>query len=161
MGWLCIALLALGFGVACFTGAPYLPILRREQRKVLALAGLHSGQTLIDLGSGDGRLLRAAAAHGLTAIGYEINPVMVVISWLVCWPYRQQVHIHWANFWRVSLPPADIIYVFMLDKYMSRLDAKLVKEVKHPTQVVSYVFKLPRRPIREIASAYVYQYGTD
>ncbi|HEY6736479.1 MAG TPA: hypothetical protein VI322_02055 [Candidatus Saccharimonadia bacterium] len=154
-----IALLLVGFGVACFTGAPYVPILGQDRRHLLDLAELKAGQTLIDLGSGDGRLLYAAAQRGLTAIGYEINPIMILVSWAVCWRYRRRVTIRWANLWTVKLPPADIIYVFLLDKYMDRLDAKLQAEITQPTIVISYVFKLPRQPIRTNATASVYCYG--
>lgn len=154
-----LALLTAGFGIACFTGAPYLPILGRDRRKLIELAELKPGQTLIDLGSGDGRLLRAAAQHGLHAIGYEINPILVLISRIVCWKFRHLVTIHWANMWKIRLPPADIIYVFLLDKYMRQLDKKLEAEIQQPTLVVSYVFKLPRNPVRHNATSTVYQYG--
>jgi len=44
------------------------------------MLNLKSGQTLIELGSGDGRVLKEAAAKGVRAIGYEINPVLVIYS---------------------------------------------------------------------------------
>jgi hypothetical protein len=159
---LILLLVVLPFGIGAFLGAPYLPILNRDSRRLLDLAGLKPGQTLIDLGSGDGRLLRAAASQGIRCIGYEINPYLVVASRIVCWRYRKLVTIHTADFWRIKLPPADAIYIFAMDRYMARLDAKFRAEITRPTHVVSYIFKMPgRTPTHATNNTYVYEYGRD
>ncbi len=41
------------------------------------------GPALVDLGSGDGRIVIAAAKHGIAAIGYELNYPLVLYSRLV------------------------------------------------------------------------------
>jgi hypothetical protein len=150
--------IVLPFGLGAMLGAPYLPVLKRDARKLLELADLKPGQTLIDLGSGDGRLLRAAAAQGITCIGYEINPYLVLVSRIVCWRYRKLVTIHTADLWRTKLPPADAVYIFLLDRYMARLDAKLKVEIHKPTKIISYVFELPQTPIKSSRNTYVYEY---
>ncbi len=158
---LLILLLTLSacFGIAVVWGAPYLPILRRDSQKILALADLKPGQTIIDLGSGDGRLLRAAAKSGARGIGYEINPLMVLISRIVCWRYRRLVTIHLANMWQIQLPPSDVIYVFLLDKWMAKLDAKISREITKPTLLISYIFEIPaRQPIKHTPNTFIYEY---
>ena len=151
--------IAVAFGLGAMLGAPYLPILHRDTQRLLELAELKPGQTLIDLGSGDGQLLRAAAARGIRGIGYEINPILVLISHLVCWRYRRIVTIHLADFWHVPLPPADAIYIFLIDRHMRRLDRKLTAELTRPAQVISFVFKIPgRQPVRHNSNTFVYQY---
>lgn len=158
---LIILILIVGaFAIAGILGAPYLPILRRDTQPLLNLANLTPGQTLIDLGSGDGQLLRAAAVRGIRCIGYEINPIMVLISRVVCWRYRRLVTIHLANFWTATLPPANAIYVFLIPRHMARLDRKLTTEINQPTPVISYVFAIPNRhPTHQAANALVYEYG--
>jgi len=157
-----LLLIVLPFGIGAVLGAPYVPILHRDSRRILDLAELKPGQTLIDLGSGDGRLLRAAASRGIHCIGYEINPYLVWVSRIVCFRYRKLVTIHTADIWHMKLPPADVIYIFILDRYMARLGAKFATEITKPTKVISYVFKLPNRtPIHKTHNTYVYQYGTD
>ena len=160
MLWYVIAITLLsGFGVAAFIGAPYVPILRRDYKPLLELAQLKPGQTLIDLGSGDGRLLREVAKRGVRAIGYEINPVLYVISLVVCWRYRSLVTVKLGDYWHAKLPAADIIYVFLLDRYMSRLNHKLSTELSRPTRVVSFVFQIPgREPVRSSRNTFVYDY---
>jgi hypothetical protein len=154
-------IVVLAFAIAGKVGAPYLPILGRDSAAFFKLAGLKPGQTLIDLGSGDGRLLRAAAKQGIRCIGYEINPFMVIISKIVCWRYRRLVTIQLANFWRVELPAADVIYVFLLPKYMERLDRRLAAQIHRPTRLISYAFKIPNRPVaKHNSNTFVYEYPT-
>lgn len=151
---------AVAFAIGGLLGAPYVPIRRRDSAKLVALAGLKPGQTLIDLGSGDGQLLRLAAAQGIRAVGYEINPVLVLVSRLVCWRYRRLVKIHLANLWQVKLPPADAVYVFLMPRFMERLDRKLEAEIRRPTRVISYVFEIPgRTPLKQGAGSLIYEYG--
>src|SRR4051812_49058199 len=44
---------------------------------MLEMANVASGDRLIDLGSGDGRIVIAAAQMGAHAVGYEIDPKLV------------------------------------------------------------------------------------
>lgn len=160
MIWLVVLVaLAVMFGLGAWLGAPYLPILRRDAEPLLALADLKPGQTLIDLGSGDGRLLRVAAGRGVRGIGYEINPLLVLVSRLVCWRYRRLVTIHLANYWTLELPPANVIYVFLIERYMARLDAKLTREITQSTKVISLAFEIPGRSSESrTSSAFLYHY---
>ena len=63
-------------GVVAF-GAPYLPTLRPQVETALELVNLMPGQTLLELGCGDGKVLVAAAQTGLHAVGYELNPLQM------------------------------------------------------------------------------------
>ncbi|HEY2004478.1 MAG TPA: class I SAM-dependent methyltransferase [Candidatus Saccharimonadia bacterium] len=158
---LVLIIIAATFSIASFVGAPYVPILRRDSEALLSLADLKPGQTLIDLGSGDGRLLRAAAARGIRGIGYEINPIMIAISRLVCWRYRHLITIHLADFWQTKLPPADVVYVFLLPKYMLKLDQHLANQIHQPTRLISYAFEIPDKPsLIRTRNTFVYEYGT-
>ena len=154
-----VAAVALAFAIPGISAAPYVPILGRDVNRLLDLSQIKSGETLIDLGSGDGYLLRGAARRGVKCIGYEINPIMVIVSKILCFRYRKLIEIHLANFWDVKLPPADAIYVFLMPGAMDHLDTKLRSEVKHKTTVVSYAFQIPNRSIiRKTQNSFVYEY---
>ncbi len=155
-----LLLLVGGFALGAWRGAPYLPILRRDAQALLDLADLSPGQTLVDLGSGDGRFLRAAARRGIRGIGYEINPWLYLVSRIVLWRYRRLAKVYLKDFWTVPLPQADAVYVFLIGRYMERLDEKLARELGRPTPVVSYIFALPgRRPEKALINAYRYRIG--
>jgi 16S rRNA A1518/A1519 N6-dimethyltransferase RsmA/KsgA/DIM1 with predicted DNA glycosylase/AP lyase activity len=146
------------FGLGSLLGAPYLPIRRQDREELLDLVDLKPGQTIIDLGSGDGTLLKAAAKRGLRVVGYEINPVLWLISLVRCFKYRKLVSVRLGNFWNQKLPQAEVIYVFLIDRYMEKLKRKLESEIKSPTAVVSYVFELPAvAPIKKTHNAYIYR----
>jgi 16S rRNA A1518/A1519 N6-dimethyltransferase RsmA/KsgA/DIM1 with predicted DNA glycosylase/AP lyase activity len=159
-GWYWAVAAVVGcFGVGAFIGAPYLPIRRPDVEAALDLAEVVSGQTVVDLGSGDGRLLKAAARRGAHAIGYEINPLLWLWSLAATWRYRNLVTVHLGDLWQAHLPATtDVVYVFMIQRYINRLDRKLATELKRPTKVVSYVYELPRQPVKRTYNTQLYRY---
>ncbi len=148
------------FGLGALRGAPFLPVLKGEVGALLDLAQLESGQCLMDLGSGDGRLLKAAARQGCRGIGYEINPWLYLYSLVNCWSYRRQIKLRLADFWKSDWSEADVIVVFLIKRQMIKLDRQLA-DLRRPVRVVSYIFEIPgRRPIAQNRNAFVYQYGS-
>ncbi|MDQ3065315.1 MAG: hypothetical protein M3Q36_03535 [bacterium] len=162
MSWLILLMIVvLGlFSFVLLYGAPYLPTLKSQQEEALLLLNLKPGQTMVELGSGDGRMLVAAAKKGINSIGYELNPLLAFYSWVITRRYHKLITIKWANFWNQPLPLCDGIYVFLLDRFMARLDKKISIEVKSPLKVVSYAFRVPnKKPIREKSGMFMYQYS--
>jgi len=82
-GWI-VGVAILLFGLIVFRGAPYVPSQKRYVRQAFdELYPLGIRDVLVDVGSGDGIVLRLAAERGAQAIGYELNPLLVIISrWL-------------------------------------------------------------------------------
>lgn len=124
------AAVVLTFSFVIAFGAPFLPTLKVRTADALELLDLKSGQTLVELGSGDGRILRAAAERGIYAIGYELNPLLVIWSKLRNWRLRHFITVHWKNYWRHKLPVTDGVYVFLLNPYMEKLDKKIEQDMQ-------------------------------
>lgn len=151
--------LLLSFGGVLLVGAPYLPTLQPQVAAALRLAALTKGETLIELGCGDGRVVAAAAAQGLQVVGYELNPILAGIAWLRTRRYRRQVRIVWGNFWQREWPAAEAVFTFLLPKYMPRLDSAMGAYHHRPVKLVSFAFELPgRRPDAAISGVYLYHY---
>lgn len=153
--------LVLLFGFVVFFGAPYLPTLKKQTNDALDLLDLRPGQTLLELGSGDGTVLRAAARRGIRSVGYELNPILVLISRVVTWRYRHLVTIKMADYWRVQWPKTDGIYVFLLQKYMTKLDKKVIRHIEGQGSVrlVSFAFTIPNKKPKERRSGLsLYEY---
>lgn len=160
---LAVAIVVLCFGFVVFIGAPYLPTLDAQASEALAMIDLKPGDTLLELGSGDGKVMRLAAAADLNVVGYEINPILVIVSRLRTWRYRKQVTVVWGDFWQTkNWPEADGIFTFLLPKYMKKLDTKIIQwqvEKYKPIRLVSFAFVIPdKQPTRQSKSVYLYEY---
>jgi Mycolic acid cyclopropane synthetase len=157
--WLALAVLLFIFTFVLLFGAPYVPTLPAQRQAALDLLNLKKGQTLYELGSGDGSMLNDAAKRGLNVVGYELNPVLVIISWVRTRRYGRAVKVRWGNFWNADLSEADGIFVFLIDHFMLKLDRKIQKESKGKLKLVSHAFKIPGRNIKIKKNAmFLYDY---
>ena len=151
--------LLLPFGMVLLFGAPFLPTLANRTNDALDLLDLKPGQLLLELGSGDGRLLEAAAKRGIRSIGYELNPLLVVYSKLRLFRYRKLAEVKMTNFWNITLPRSQGIYVFLLQPYMQKLHNKIVQESNTSVKLVSFAFVVPgKTPIKELNGMRLYKY---
>jgi 16S rRNA A1518/A1519 N6-dimethyltransferase RsmA/KsgA/DIM1 with predicted DNA glycosylase/AP lyase activity len=159
-----IWLLAIVAVLACFAGvllvgAPYLPTLSPQVDAAIKLSGLKSADTLLELGCGDGKVVLAAARQGITVVGYELNPLLAALAWLRTRRYRHNVTIIWGDFWRKPWPEAEGIFVFLLPKYMKRLDTNVMQYKHKPVKLVSFAFKIPDKAVSaEQKGLFVYDY---
>lgn len=158
-----IAVLVAATFWVVFVGAPYVPTRRQDSEQVVATARLRPGDHLVDLGSGDGRVLRAAAEQGIRGTGYELSVPFFVLSQWRLRRYRSLVRVHMANYWNRTLPDeTTAVYTFLASKYMARLDTYLQGEADRlgrELTLVSYAFELPDRPIeRRNGALLVYRF---
>jgi len=103
------------FGFVVLFGAPYVPSLRREVRRAFKdLYPLSSKDVLVDLGSGDGVVLLEAARRGARAYGYELNPLLVLLSKL---RVGKRATVVLGNMWNAKLPDdTTIVYMFSVSR---------------------------------------------
>jgi 16S rRNA A1518/A1519 N6-dimethyltransferase RsmA/KsgA/DIM1 with predicted DNA glycosylase/AP lyase activity len=161
MMWLyLVATVVVGcFAYVTLFGAPYVPTLNKQVDASLKLLDLAPGQTLIELGSGDGKVMLAAAKRGLNVVGYELNPILVAISIVRTWHYRRQIKVIWGDYWRASWPITDGIFAFILPKYMAKLNKKVIQECKSSVKVVSFAFEIPdKKPSAHLDGVWLYRY---
>lgn len=155
-------IIVLCFGFVLLFGPPYLPTLTRPAHRAITMLNLKPGQTLLELGCGDGKVLKIAAVAGLNAVGFEINPVLVLVARARTWRYRRQVRVVWGNFWHEKKwPEADGIFVFILPKHMEKLDNKITRWHTRPVKLVSFAFPVPGKHtlLRDKSGVYVYEYN--
>ncbi len=158
--WLVIGI-GLLFAFVVFFGAPYLPTLKPQVDEAFELLSLKEGQTIVELGCGDGRLLIAAGERGLCAVGYELNPILALLCWARTRKYHGRVRVVCGNFWNKSLPDeTDAIFVFLLDRYMIKLDKKITQTYKHKSvKLLSFAFEIPsRNAIKTSKGLFLYEY---
>lgn len=157
--WATAILLILAYGAVLLFGAPYFPSLSPHVKAGLKLLDLKPGQTVYDLGCGDGRFLKAAARQGLKAVGYELNPFMYFYSWLTTRRYRRNIKVIYGNFWHADLSGADGIFIFLLAKYMKQFDELVKTSAPKGVKVASHSFKIPGRKIaKQEYGVFLYKY---
>jgi len=126
--------------VPALYGVPWVPTREKRIRKALQLVKLQPGETLYDLGAGDGRvLLIAAREFGASAVGIEIGPVQCALGWLRIWfsGSRHKVRIRCANYYKSDVSNADVIFVYATSSQTSRLLPLLERQLRPGARVVS------------------------
>jgi hypothetical protein len=126
--WLVFGIILL-FGFVVFRGAPYVPSHRRQvERAFKELYPVGEKDTVVDVGSGDGIILRLVRKRGGNAIGYELNPVLVLLSSLLS-RGDKKVRIHLADFWLVQLPTeTTLVYGFLVSRDSKKMTIKMQQE---------------------------------
>jgi len=126
-------------------GAIYDPSTQAEAEMMASIAEVRPGEKAADLGSGDGRVLCALARAGAEAHGYEINPILVLVSWrnIRRSGLAGRAFVHWGNFWRASLSAYSLVTTFQVGFVMGRLEAKLLRELAPGSRIVSHYWRFP------------------
>lgn len=148
------------FAYSGLVGAVWVPTRRRDIQAMLFRPELPAGGTFLELGSGTGSVILTASSRYQTCVGVEINPTLTLISRLRT-ARKRNVTIHHSNLWQASLRDADVVYFFLMPRFMPRLEEKILSEVKTGSYVISYTFPLPNlTPKLHAHNCYVYQIET-
>jgi SAM-dependent methyltransferase len=109
--------------------------------KMLDLANVTAGDTVVDLGSGDGRTVIAAVKRGANARGIEYNPAMVDLSRqnLAAAGMAEKARIDHADIFDSDFSGGDVITIFLLPDLYDRLRPILLG-MKPGTRIVSNTF---------------------
>jgi ribosomal protein L11 methylase PrmA len=149
--------------IGAISAGIYVPTEKNLVEKVVELSGVRSGEKMIDLGSGDGRLLIAFAKRGATAIGYEINPFLVMLSRIKAKQsgVGDRIKVIRRNLWKGDISEADIVAIYLIDFRMPALENKLKKELKPGSRIVSVGFQFPNWQPVKIFEDKVFLYQKD
>ena len=124
-------------------GAPFVPMDRQVVERVMDLADVRTGKVFCDLGSGDGRLVIAAALRGAKARGVEIDRTRVLYSRFWIWLLRiKNAEVIEGNLFDQDLRDVDVLNLYLLPQTNEKLIPKLEQELKKGTLVVATGFKV-------------------
>ncbi|XP_069586510.1 ATP synthase subunit C lysine N-methyltransferase isoform X3 [Ranitomeya imitator] len=84
-----------------------------QMENVFKMLMFRSG-TFVDIGSGDGRIVIAAAKKGFQAVGYELNPWLVWYSRYNAWKegVHQNTKFHISDLWKVTFSQYTNVVIF-------------------------------------------------
>jgi hypothetical protein len=124
-------------------GIPPTPSHARWIRRALHMVGLQSGETLLDLGAGDGRVLTIAAREfSARAVGYEIEPLHCLVAWFRALFGRviTRVSIRRTDLYKADLAQADVVFLHLNPVFVENLGPLLEGQLRPGARVVSLDF---------------------
>jgi cyclopropane fatty-acyl-phospholipid synthase-like methyltransferase len=132
--------IVLLLALPALAGQPWVPTKATRIRSALELAGLKPGEMLYDLGSGDGRVLIAAARDfGAKGVGVELSPLLCLAAWIKVRAAgaSEQVGIECGSYLTCDLSSADVVYLYLTQANANGLSARLKTDLKPGGRVVS------------------------
>jgi SAM-dependent methyltransferase len=114
--------------------------------RMIDLAKLKKGDVVVDLGSGDGRLVitSAKANPGVTGFGVDLNPKLVLEARARAWfeGVDKQVTFEQKNVFDADLTKVDVIYMWLFPELQRLLRPKILAEARPGTRIVTQMFDM-------------------
>ena len=145
--WLMGALLPVLFASAALAQEPRVPYVPTPQDvvdKMLQMAQVGAGDYLIDLGSGDGRIVvTAARKHGARGFGVDINPTRIAEATANAEKagVSDKVAFYQRDLFQTDLSQATVISMYLLPRVNLELRPKLLA-LRPGTRIVSHDFSM-------------------
>ena len=134
--------------------APYAVTPDAVVDEMLQLANVGPDDYVVDLGSGDGRLVIRAVQHFHARGGFGVDISDKLVAYANAWAAEQKVNDRVQFFVRdlfaTDVRPASVVTIYLFPKVMDRVGEKLRGELAPGTRVVSHDFPLPGWPIKRI-----------
>jgi cyclopropane fatty-acyl-phospholipid synthase-like methyltransferase len=113
---------------------------------MLEMAKIKPGETVYDLGSGDGRIVIAAAGkYKANAIGVEISPKLVASTTadIERAGLTEKARIIQGDVFQTDFTGADVVTMYLDSQSNARLKPRLEKFLKPGARVVSHDYSVP------------------
>jgi SAM-dependent methyltransferase len=113
--------------------------------EMLRLGSVSPGDVVYDLGSGDGRILIAAARdRGARGVGLEIDPALVAESTERArrLGLADRVSFLQQDLFQADLRPATVVTLYLSPDLNRRLRPKLLSELRPGSRIVSHAFDM-------------------
>ncbi len=141
----------------------FIPSSDERLEAMIKLAHIKPGFKLLDLGSGDGKVVIALAQRfpSCRVIGVEFNPLLVHTSRKAIREARleKRVSIVHQDFWHSNLSYFDVVFLYGSSYIMEKMEAKVRKEMKPGSQLISSCFTFPtQRASKVLGGVYLYQF---
>jgi SAM-dependent methyltransferase len=125
--------------------APYVTTDYAVVDAMLAMAEVRPGDQVIDLGSGDGRILIAAArSHGARGLGVDIDPARIREATANAQAARvaDRVQFRRQDLFRTPLGDANVVTLYLTDEVNRRLRPRILEQMRPGTRVVSHQYDM-------------------
>ena len=144
-------LLVIAMAAGCAgapTGSPGILFVATPEQvgiEMLKLAGVTNDDVVYDLGSGDGRLVIAAAREfGARGVGVELEPKLVQDSRESALKagVADRVRFLWQDIFEADVAPATVVALYLSPELNLKLRPKFLRELRPGTRIVSHDFDM-------------------
>lgn len=159
LGLLLVMIILIAPGIyAMFGGAPFVPSMNKSIESMLKLGKFKKTDRVVDIGCGDGKLIRKIAQKGVgEAVGYELSVPTFLLARLWTFLAGGKEKIRFGNFWKQDFSSYDVIVCFLLIDSMAEFEKKIWPRLKKGTRVVSNAFRMKNvRAEAEMNGVYLY-----
>jgi len=151
---LCGLLLASTFtATAQDLDVPYVPTPDKVVERMLDLADVQPSDYVIDLGSGDGRIVIAAAKRGANGHGIDLDPDRISEARQNATKagVNNQVMFMQQNIFDTDFSKASVITMYLLSSVNKKLRPELLDKLEPGTKIVSHSFDMGEwKPDKEV-----------
>jgi SAM-dependent methyltransferase len=126
-------------------GGPYVPTPDAIVDRMLELAGVRADDMVVDLGSGDGRLvIQAARRYGARGVGVEREARLVDLARAAALSAQvaDRVSFRQGDLFDTDLRSATVVTLYLLPRLLEQLVPKLRAELAPGTRIVSHDYPL-------------------
>lgn len=126
--------------------APFLPLPRPVVMVVSDLVDLSPGDEFYDLGSGDGRVVRALAKKYPQAKCFAVEKALLphlLSIFFNLWERSPNVFQIRTDFKHQPLKRAKVVFVYLFPEVMGALSTKLMRELSPGATIISAQFTFP------------------
>jgi hypothetical protein len=125
-------------------GVPSVYLTKHQLKGIFENVKLDRNASLIDLGCGDGRVLRMFEKQGVRKlVGYEVNWWGILRGRVINYFIKSKVKIKCKSFFSISLSEFDVVFCYLLPSCLERLELKFKNELKSGAMIISYGFSIP------------------
>lgn len=123
---------------------PYVPTPKNVVERMMELAEVDTGDYVIDLGSGDGRIVIEAARQGAVGHGVEIDPEKIAMARENAEEAEvdDQVMFLKQDLFKSDFSRASVVTMYLLPAINNKLQPKLMEELDPGTRIVSHSFDI-------------------
>lgn len=132
---------------------PYVPTPEKVVERMLDLADVQPSDYVIDLGSGDGRIVIAAAKRGASGHGIDLDPERIAEARERAKKegVANQIMFMEQDIFKTDFSEASVITMYLLSSVNKKLRPKLLDKLQPGTEIVSHSFDMGEwEPDKEI-----------
>ena len=123
---------------------PYVPTPAAVVDKMLEVAKVGPDDVVYDLGSGDGRIVIAAAKKGARAVGIDIDAdrIWEARNNAIAAGVAERAQFRQEDIFQADFREATVVTMYLLTGVNMKLRPRLLAELKPGTRIVSHAFNM-------------------